>query len=167
MKFQENSELLQSNAFIDSSGTGSNSGIKKTCSKTVILGVAESDAHVVANKLIEARLEASGYEVVNLGACTPLSEFGQAYENHPESVAILIGTLNGHALQDLSDLLWMKQKFSVNCPVIVGGKLGLSPGKAQRVGQTLLNRGVDALINDIEDVLSYIQQGQYGLAKTG
>ncbi|MGM0954125.1 MAG: hypothetical protein ACQEW7_14245 [Pseudomonadota bacterium] len=126
MKFQENSELLQSNAFIDSSGNGPSTDIRTTCSNTVILGVAESDAHVVANKLIEARLEASGYEVVNLGACTSLSEFGKAYADHPESVAILIGTLNGHALQDLSDLVWMKQEFSVDCPVIVGGKLGLA-----------------------------------------
>ena len=48
--------------------------------RKVILGVAASDSHAVANHLIAHSLRGLGYTVVNLGTCTPVEEFAEAAE---------------------------------------------------------------------------------------
>ena len=61
----------------------------------IILGVAESDAHAVANHLIAMHLREHGFDVLNLGVCTPLADFAAAHLAHPETNAVVIGSLNG------------------------------------------------------------------------
>ena len=70
--------------------------------KKVLLCVAESDTHVVANKLIEKLLIENGIEVINLGPCTSLIELAKAYESVGNVDLIAIGSLNGHALEYIS-----------------------------------------------------------------
>lgn len=50
--------------------------------RLVILGVAASDSHAVANHLIAHALRGLGFEVENLGTCTPVEEFAEACERH-------------------------------------------------------------------------------------
>ncbi|MYR02123.1 methylaspartate mutase, partial [Streptomyces sp. SID6139] len=40
--------------------------------------MAASDSHAVANQLIAHGLRAQGFDVVNLGTCTPVAEFAAA-----------------------------------------------------------------------------------------
>src|SRR5690349_17753178 len=94
-------------------------------SKKVILGVAASDSHVVANHLIAYMLRQKGLQVVNLGACTTVSEFSQAAQENPDAIAMLIGSLNGHAFEDLRDLNEAKTLGQIHCPVILGGNLSV------------------------------------------
>ena len=81
-----------------------NTTVTTTAPRVVILGVAASDAHAVANQLIAMMLRQQGFVVVNLGVCTPLEEFAEATRAHPQAEAVLIGSLNGHAYEDLKDL---------------------------------------------------------------
>jgi methylaspartate mutase sigma subunit len=123
---------------------------------TVILGVAESDAHAVANQLIDARLQGSGYAVVNLGACTPLEEFAEAYQAHPNAIAIAIGSLNGHALSDLRNLAAIRARHGIACPVVVGGKLALSAAGAEQVREALRGNGVDRVLSSVDELMSFL-----------
>lgn len=123
----------------------------------IILGVAESDAHVVANKLIEYELRLSGYKVINVGACTPIDEFVDAFRANPEADAIVIGSLNGHAYEDLKRLEEAKRDLLITCPVIVGGNLGVTREQAVRTKQKLLSLGVDHVLDDASEIPSVLR----------
>lgn len=124
----------------------------------VILGVAASDPHVVANHLIAMHLRENGFEVVNLGACTPSLAFMEAWQRHPSALAILIGSLNGHAVEDLADLTLLKRDFQVRCPVIVGGNLSVGAIKDGGEHARLIAVGVDAVLTDADDILPFLNE---------
>lgn len=132
-------------------------GDRRPLGRTVILGVAESDAHVVANRLIAMLLKEHGYDVVNLGACTPVHEFMEAYQRHPDAIAIVIGSLNGHAARDLADLPDAKRDYQVRCPILLGGKLHVA---ANAVGHTdgFAGLGVDHVIQDPNTLLALFEK---------
>lgn len=121
--------------------------------RLVILGVAESDAHAVANQLIAHQLHASGFTVINLGVCTPLADFAAACSRHPEAEAVLIGSLNGHAMQDLEGLIGPKLSGAIPCPVIIGGNLSVGSHKVPDLRRRLLRQGVDLIADDISELL--------------
>lgn len=114
---------------------------------TVILGVAASDAHAVANHLIAYGLRADGYHVVNLGTCTPVEEFVDAVQEYPEAIAVIIGSLNGHVHEDLRDLPSVKQLGRISCPVIVGGNISVGSHKTAEAVDRLHALGVDYVLN--------------------
>jgi aspartate-semialdehyde dehydrogenase len=124
---------------------------------TVILGVAGSDTHVVANYLIAHMLRADGYRVVNLGACTPLVEFMEAYAANPDALAILIGSVNGHAKDDLRQLGALKQRYQVRCPVILGGNLSVGSHKELGLAEYYQQLGVDLVITRPELMRSQLR----------
>lgn len=121
--------------------------------ETVILGVAASDAHVVANHLIAFQLRHLGYHVVNLGACTPVSEFIECAAAHPGALAIVIGSLNGHAVEDLTPLRAAKDQKLLPCPVIVGGNLSVGSMKTGKESDALRALGVDHVLADINELI--------------
>ncbi|MBP1161549.1 cobalamin-dependent protein [Rhodococcus sp. PvR099] len=130
----------------------------KTSRRTVILGVAASDAHAVANHLIAHELDECGYYVVNLGVCTPIAEFAAAAREHPRAVAILIGSLNGHAHEDLRELAKVKEVGEITCPVIVGGNLSVGSAKSADSVERLYALGVDYVLDDASQIVGLLTQ---------
>jgi aspartate-semialdehyde dehydrogenase len=124
---------------------------------TVILGVAGSDTHVVANYLIAHMLREDGYRVVNLGACTPLAEFMEAYAAHPDALAIMIGSVNGHAKDDLRQLGTLKARYGVRCPVILGGNLSVGSHKELGLTEYYQELGVDLVITQPELMRTHLR----------
>ncbi|SDH85593.1 glutamate mutase subunit S [Actinokineospora alba] len=116
---------------------------------TVILGVAASDAHAVANILIAESLREAGFLVVNLGVCTPLPEFAEAYQANPTAVAVVVGSLNGHAYDDLRDLPALRARGLLGCPVVVGGNISVGSTKSDRDRARLEQLGVDHVLDDV------------------
>ncbi|MEV5438817.1 cobalamin-dependent protein [Streptomyces sp. NPDC052682] len=121
--------------------------------RVVILGVAESDAHAVANQLINMQLEQHGFTVVNLGVCTPLEEFAAAAEAWPHVEAVLIGSLNGHAHHDLRRLPELRAAGRLRCPVIVGGNLSVGSHKTDGDLQRLRDLGIDHLLDASDELV--------------
>ncbi|MFI6448455.1 cobalamin-dependent protein [Kitasatospora sp. NPDC050543] len=121
--------------------------------RLVILGVAESDSHAVANHLIRMQLIEHGFTVINLGVCTPLSDFADALELHPEAEAVLIGSLNGHAHQDLRTLPELRAAGRLGRPVVVGGNLSVGSRKSEADLQRLYDLGVDHLLPDANELV--------------
>ncbi len=124
----------------------------------VILAVAPSDVHVVANQIIAAQLRVKGYKVINLGAATPLQEVIETWQSHSDVLAIAIGSVNGHALQDLCDLPKLKQLYQVTCPIIVGGNLSIGAEKDGSEGQKLKDIGVDYILTDVTQFFDILDQ---------
>lgn len=124
--------------------------------RLVILGVAESDAHVVANQLIAFHLQAEGFVVINLGACTPLEEFIKALRKYPTAEALIIGSLNGHAYEDLKGLRDAKDDLLIACPVIVGGNLGVTQAQRDQMAAALKSIGVDFLLESRDDLVDLL-----------
>ncbi|HTQ17428.1 cobalamin-dependent protein [Mycobacterium sp.] len=123
-----------------------------TAPRVVILGVAASDAHAVANQLIAMMLRQQGFVVVNLGVCTPLEEFAEAYRAHPQAEAVLIGSLNGHAYEDLKDLPELRSAGQLACPIIVGGNLSVGSHKGPETANRLRALGVDHILDSADEL---------------
>lgn len=113
----------------------------------IVMGVAASDAHVVANHLIAMYLRRLGFNVVNLGACTPTEDFMRAASSCDDLVAVVIGSLNGHALDDLADLPTLKLQYQVTAPIVVGGNLSVGAIKSDEVLEKLTALGVDCVLS--------------------
>jgi methylaspartate mutase sigma subunit len=120
--------------------------------RLVILGVTESDAHAVANRLIAQQLRDNGFAVVNLGVCTPLAEFADALDRYPQAEAVLIGSLNGHAAQDLAALPALRAAGRLQRPVVVGGNLSVGCRKDGSDVQRLRELGVDHILEDASEL---------------
>jgi methylaspartate mutase sigma subunit len=120
--------------------------------RVVILGVAASDAHAVANQLIAMMLRQKGFVVINLGVCTPLEEFAEAYRAHPQAEAVLIGSLNGHAYEDLKALPQLRSAGQLACPIIVGGNLSVGSHKSQDTADRLRALGVDHILDSADEL---------------
>lgn len=120
--------------------------------RSVITGVARSDAHAVANHLIAMRLRECGFTVINLGVCTPLEEFADALAANPDAEAIVIGSLNGHAYEDLSDLPALRAAGRLHCPIILGGNLSVGSHKDGGEHERLLGLGIDHILDDPDQI---------------
>lgn len=123
----------------------------------VMFGVAESDAHVVANKLIEYELRLVGYSVVRLGACTPIDEFADGFRANPHADLVVIGSLNGHACEDSKGLQDARRDLLITCSVIVGDNLDVTSEKTARTRQALLSLGMDHVPDNASELPSVLR----------
>jgi methylaspartate mutase sigma subunit len=121
--------------------------------RTVILGVAASDAHAVANQLICRHLRGHGFRVVNLGVCTPLTEFADALDREPGAEAVVLGSLNGHAYEDLQELPELRRRGRLRRPLILGGNLSVGAHKQAGDLHRLAALGVDHILHDVAELL--------------
>jgi methylaspartate mutase sigma subunit len=118
----------------------------------IILGVAASDVHIVANQLIALELRERGYRVVNLGACTTIAEFASCQVEHPDALAVMIGSLNGHAVEDLRPLPAARSRGLLCCPVVVGGNLSVGSRKRGDEEARVRAPGVDHVLSGIDEL---------------
>ena len=79
--------------------------------------------------------------------------FADAGRQHPDAVAVLIGSLNGHAFEDLKGLNVVKASGAVRCPVIVGGNLSVGSEKKESDKTRLYGIGVDYVLSSPEEIL--------------
>jgi methylaspartate mutase sigma subunit len=101
---------------------------------SLVLAVPGDDVHVVANALAERVLTAAGYAVTNLGVLVPEAELlATAHAMRP--TAIVLSSLNGHALVNCGALPRRLAAAGLATPVYLGGNLtvgGVDPAQLQR-----------------------------------
>jgi methylaspartate mutase sigma subunit len=116
---------------------------------TFVLGVVGSDAHCVANQLLERELLLQGYSVQNLGVALSPDEIIAALRKISNPI-LLLGTLNGDLNPTISTVTQVREEFS-QVPVIVGGNFVLGEGGKDR-SLDLLNAGANLVIKNCSSI---------------
>jgi methylmalonyl-CoA mutase cobalamin-binding subunit len=115
-----------------------------------LLTSVPSDSHMWNLIYIQLFLQEHGYEVNNIGCCTPIDLLMQKYiEQQPE--LIVISTINGHGyVEGRAIIEAFKSRFGDNCPkMVIGGKLSIDPSENPQIRQHLMSLGFDeVLISD-------------------
>ncbi len=89
----------------------------------VVLATVPSDAHTWNLIYLELLLQEAGFEVHNLGPCTPADLVVQA-ANGPDVCAVVLSTVNGHGGIEGQDFVPALYQGGLQVPVAIGGKLG-------------------------------------------
>jgi methylaspartate mutase sigma subunit len=87
-----------------------------------------------------------------------VSGFVECWADHPDALAVVIGSVNGHAVEDLSPLRAAKDEGLLPCPVIVGGNLSVGSAKTGKEGDTLHALGVDHVLAGIDELIELLHQ---------
>ncbi|MET7421149.1 cobalamin-dependent protein [Dactylosporangium sp. NPDC005555] len=116
--------------------------------EVVVTGLS-SDAHTWNLVYLQLLLEELGCRVTNLGGCTPDEVIvRECVDNRPDLV--VIGSLNGHGVQDGTRLIAAVRACPALAatPVVIGGKLDVAGGGDGHNGDRLLVAGFDAVFED-------------------
>ncbi|THE63733.1 methylaspartate mutase subunit S [Salinadaptatus halalkaliphilus] len=119
--------------------------------KTVILGVIGSDAHVVGITILEQAFEAAGFDVVNLGVQTSQEQFVDAATEH-DAEAVLVSSLYGHAKQDCEGF---HEQFAdadlEDVTTYIGGNLAVGQDDFEETRQFFRELGFDRVFDSETD----------------
>ncbi|WIV68479.1 methylaspartate mutase subunit S [Natrialbaceae archaeon AArc-T1-2] len=117
---------------------------------TVTLGVIGSDAHVVGITILEQALEASGFDVVNLGVQTSQEEFLEAAGEH-DAEAILVSSLYGHAKQDCEGFHEKLAATDLDVVTYIGGNLAVGQDDFEETERFFRELGFDRVFDSETD----------------
>lgn len=128
--------------------------------KTVILGVIGSDAHVVGITILEQALNAAGFDVVNLGVQSSQQEFVDAATDH-DAEAVLVSSLYGHAEQDCQGFHETLESTGVDATTYIGGNLVVGQDDFEETRATFEALGFDRVFDsetDTEEAVAALTQ---------
>ena len=128
--------------------------------KTVVLGVIGSDAHVVGITILEQAFSAAGFDVKNLGVQTTQEEFVDAALVH-DADAVLVSSLYGHAKQDCQGFIEQLEAAGVDAVTYVGGNLAVGQDDFTRTHEIFREMGFDRVFDSDtkpDDVIETLQQ---------
>ena len=118
--------------------------------KTVILGVIGSDAHVVGITILEQALEAAGFDVVNLGVQTSQEEFVEAASAN-DAEAVLVSSLYGHAKQDCEGFHQRIADADLDVTTYIGGNLAVGQDDFEETRKFFREIGFDRVFDSETD----------------
>ncbi|KDE58165.1 methylaspartate mutase [Halostagnicola sp. A56] len=119
--------------------------------KTVILGVIGSDAHVVGITILEQALNAAGFDVVNLGVQSSQQEFVDAATDH-DAEAVLVSSLYGHAEQDCQGFHELVTEANLeDVTTYIGGNLSVGQTDFEETREKFRAMGFDRVFNSETD----------------
>jgi dimethylamine corrinoid protein len=131
--------------------------IKKTSHQPkarIVMGVVEGDIHDIGKNIVKVMLEASGFEVIDLGRDTPISEFITAVEREkPKILALssLMTTTMTHMKDVIQELNNRTLRDTVK--VVVGGA-PLNEEFAQKIGADGYGRDAAAAVKLIQKIIN-------------
>ncbi|TYL36584.1 methylaspartate mutase subunit S [Natronococcus pandeyae] len=124
--------------------------VVNTMSRTVVLGVIGSDAHVVGITILEQALSAAGFDVVNLGVQSSQKEFADAAVEH-SAEAVLVSSLYGHAEQDCQGFHEVLEEANVDALTYIGGNLAVGQDDFDQTRATFEELGFDRVFDSETD----------------
>ncbi|MDJ1430937.1 methylaspartate mutase subunit S [Halostagnicola sp. A-GB9-2] len=128
--------------------------------KTVILGVIGSDAHVVGITILEQALNAAGFDVINLGVQSSQQEFVDAATDH-DAEAVLVSSLYGHAEQDCQGFHERVADADLeDVTTYIGGNLSVGQNDFEETQEKFRGMGFDRVFNsetDPEDAIEALR----------
>ncbi|SDR19458.1 methylaspartate mutase subunit S [Natronobacterium texcoconense] len=119
--------------------------------RTVVLGVIGSDAHVVGITILEQALSANGFDVVNLGVQSSQDEFVEAAAAH-DAEAVLVSSLYGHAKQDCEGFHQRIADADLeDVTTYIGGNLAVGQDDFEETRQFFRELGFDRVFDSETD----------------
>ena len=134
--------------------------------KNAILATLPSDSHTWNLVYIQLLLQEYGYNVENLGSCTPIYDIiEKAYEIKPSF--IVISSINGHGYLEAQTLIQLlrEEDFIQNIPVLIGGKLTTNGLLEQFQKEHLYKMGYSGVFpasDSIDDFRAYLNEESKG-----
>lgn len=109
------------------------SNLQRKCK--VLIGVVQGDTHDIGKNLVKIMLEASGYEMIDLGRDVSIQSFIDAVKNDSEIKAIVMSTLMSTAMPNMNKVVegLVDQGVRDQVKVAVGGG-PLSSSYAKKMG---------------------------------
>ena len=129
-------------------------------SRTVVLGVIGSDAHVVGITILEQAFRAAGFTVINLGVQTSQEEFAEAALAH-DADAVLVSSLYGHAEQDCQGFHDVLEGAGVDAISYIGGNLAVGQDDFEQTRETFEALGFDRVFDcetDPEEAIAALKR---------
>lgn len=119
-----------------------------TREKIVVSGVT-SDSHTWNLVFLQLLVEEEGFEVINLGPCTPEEILVSACAEHEPSMVVM-SSVNGHGFHDgMRMIKSLRENFgSGELPVVIGGKLGITGASNSTLATELCSAGFTAVFDD-------------------
>ncbi len=117
-----------------------------TMSRTVVLGVIGSDAHVVGITILEQAFRQAGLTVINLGVQSSQTEFAEAATQH-DADAVLVSSLYGHAEQDCQGFHETLEAHGVDALTYIGGNLAVGQNDFEETRRTFQELGFDRVFD--------------------
>lgn len=119
-----------------------------------LLSTTRSDSHMWNLIFLQAFLEERGFQVVNLGICTPVSHVIAALKNEAFDI-LVISTLNGHGMAEGTDLVHEIRRRHPTLPCVIGGMLTTRPSDEPAASAHLLAAGYDRVYSRGDDASAF------------
>ena len=119
----------------------------------VVMGVVEGDIHDIGKNIVKVMLEASGYNVIDLGRDVPIAQFvGSVQHEEPAFLALssLMTTTMEHMEAIINELQSAKIRDKVK--VVVGGA-PVNEDFARRIGADGYGKDAAAAVSIIEKLI--------------
>lgn len=111
--------------------------LKKDTTNTlgkIVIGVVEGDTHDIGKSLVQMMLEASGFDVVDLGRDVPINRFIEAAKEHGAQM-ICLSTLMSTTMEGMHELIKrLEAEGSRNQFKIVIGGGAVTPSFCEKIG---------------------------------
>lgn len=105
-----------------------------------------SDSHSWNLVYIQLLLEERGFDVINLGANTPV-ESVQLHVLQRKPALVVVSTVNGHgAIEGIEIAQALKHQGSL-IPMVIGGLLTTQPSELKRATEALIENGYSAVFS--------------------
>lgn len=132
--------------------------MKSFQNQKVLLTSITSDSHTWNLIFMQLLLEENGYEVINIGSCTPIEDLIHAAHNHKPDL-LVISTVNGHGYKEGIEFINEIKKYDMlnNMRSVIGGKLDTDNGSNVSIKENLLKSGFDRVFNDDNSIAEFLK----------
>ncbi|OZD59815.1 cobalamin B12-binding domain-containing protein [Rhodococcus sp. 14-2470-1a] len=123
--------------------------------ETIVVSGVTSDSHTWNLVFLQLLVEEEGFDVINLGPCTPEDVLVSACAEHAPSMVVM-SSVNGHGYHDgMRMIKTVRENFGAReLPVVIGGKLGITGASNSTLSSELTSAGFTAVFDDSADGLA-------------
>jgi excisionase family DNA binding protein len=101
---------------------------------TIVLGAPPDDLHALPSAIVADLLRGRGFEVLDLGANTPVSSFVESAREASRLVAVLVGATSTDSVARLSEIAVALRNAGIDVPIYFGGRAVPSERVARGLG---------------------------------
>lgn len=101
---------------------------------TIVLGAPEGDLHALPSAIVADLLRGRGFEVLDLGANTPVTSFVECARSANRLIAVLVGATSQESMPRLSQIATALRIEDVSAPILFGGRAVSSESIALDLG---------------------------------